>query len=68
MFMETRANLSVDEPKLIELFTELTGESEITGRAVVMYIDMLERDYFPAKRESLPSSAAPQSPGRQGTV
>ena len=41
------AHRSMDDTKLIGLFTELTGESDSTARSVLMYMDMLESDYFP---------------------
>ena len=36
----------MDESKLIRLFSDLTGESEGAARNVVMYLEMLETDYF----------------------
>jgi hypothetical protein len=45
--LKALARVSMDEPKLIRLFTDLTGEPEGTARSVVMYLDMLEEDYFP---------------------
>ena len=45
----------MDEPALIRLFVDLTGETESNARSVVMYLDMLERDYFPGSH----SLAAP---------
>ena len=37
----------MDETSLIRMFVDLTGDTEAAGRSVVMYLDMLERDYFP---------------------
>jgi len=37
----------VNEVELLRLFTEITGETENAARCVIMYLDMLEHDYFP---------------------
>lgn len=37
----------MEESKLINFLTELTGESEGSARSLVMYLDLLEKDYFP---------------------
>jgi hypothetical protein len=37
----------MDEIALIQLFIELTGDTEAAGRSVIMYLDILEHDYFP---------------------
>jgi len=52
---ECRAML-VNEVALLRLFTELTGETESAARCVIMYLEMLERDYFP---QNHPDALAP---------
>ncbi|MFO1501375.1 MAG: hypothetical protein U1G07_23800 [Verrucomicrobiota bacterium] len=42
----------MDEPGLINFFVDLTGQSESSARSVVMYLDMLERDFFPPNGEA----------------
>ena len=38
----------MDEPALIRFFSELTGAPEGSARCVVIYLDLLQRDYFPS--------------------
>lgn len=38
----------MDEPQLIRFFIDLTGEPEGAARSVLIYLDILERDYFPS--------------------
>jgi hypothetical protein len=53
----------MDEAALIRLFVDLTGDSDSAGRSVLMYLDMLEHDYFPNRNPESPSgSAQPQEP------
>jgi hypothetical protein len=41
----------MDEPSLIRLFTNITGEGESNARCVMAYLDLLRRDYFPDRRQ-----------------
>ena len=51
----------MEEPGLIRLFTDLTGESESAARCVIMYLDLLERDYFPrASQDDLTGTVGDQ--------
>ena len=37
----------MDEAGLIRSFVDMTGQSESSARSVVMYLEILARDYFP---------------------
>lgn len=37
----------MDEAALVRFYTSLTGETETAARSVVMYLDMLQENYFP---------------------
>lgn len=39
--------MHMDETALIQMFVAVTGDTETAGRSVVMYLEILERDYFP---------------------
>lgn len=41
------ARLLMDELGLMRWFSELTGETDSAARCTIMYLDLLEHDYFP---------------------
>jgi hypothetical protein len=57
----------VDEPSLVRLFVELTGDSDAAGKSVLMYLEILERDYFPRLDDANGSVTAYQGVIRKST-
>jgi hypothetical protein len=52
----------MDEASLIRTFTDLTGDTEAAGRAVLMYLDMLEHKPGAVEPEPTLEKSADASP------
>ena len=56
----------LDEPSLINLFKELTGESENSARSVLMYLDIIEHDQGRSPQGEMNTGQAPSASPANG--